>query len=107
MIYSFNIGAQLMRELPENELDNLVKDLWSFKTVARTSGKLFDKPNYIFNVYDETDFNDATDKFIGVIRVYFETNTRDVVQTIDQIATILAKYDAEIVQLIRKFKVLP
>lgn len=105
MTYSFNIGAELKRGLSEEELDNLIKDLWAFKVVARTSGKLFNKPNYIFNIYDETEFNEATEKFEGIVRVYFESNTYKVGDTVDDIAALFSKYECQVVQIVRKFKV--
>lgn len=107
MIFSFNIAASMTRELSEQELDELVKDLWSFKTVARMNGKLLNKPNYIFNVYDETEFNEVTEKFSGDVRVYFECNTCNVSDTIEQIATIFSKHECAVFQIVKKFKVSP
>ena len=101
MYYGTIITATLTRELPENELDSFVADLNSFKNRARVCGKLRGMPNYIFNIYDETDFNEATNKFGGNLRIYVETETRDN-PLIDDLKLICDQYQAVITQLVRK-----
>lgn len=101
MYYGTIITARLTRELPEVELDSFVADLNSFKNRARVCGKLRGMPNYIFNIYDETEFNEATDKFGGSLRIYVETETRDN-PLIDDIKLICDHYQAVITQLVRK-----
>lgn len=101
MYYGTIITVALTRELPEVELDTFVADLNSFRKRARACGKLRGMPNYIFNIYDETDFNEATDKFSGNLRLYFETEERDN-QLVDDIRLICDHYQAVITQLVRK-----
>lgn len=101
MYYGMIITAALIRELPESELDSFVADLNSFKNRARVCGKLRGMPNYIFNIYDETHFNEATLKFGGNLRIYVETEKRDN-DLIEDIRLICDHYDAVITQLVRK-----
>lgn len=101
MYYGMIITARLMKELPESELDSFVADLNSFKKHARVCGKLRGMPNYIFNIYDETDFNEASNKFCGNLRLYIETETRDN-DLIEDVRLICDHYEAVITQLVRK-----
>lgn len=101
MVYGFVISIALRRDLPESELHQFCGDLWSFKKHARMSGKLRGMANYIFNLYDETEFNEANERFIGGLRIYAECNGRNDLP-VDDIASICSHYDAEIVQLVRK-----
>lgn len=101
MFYGMIITAALTRELPEVELDSFVADLNSFKKRARVCGKLRGNPNHIFNIYDETEFNEASNKFGGSLRVYVETETRDN-ELIEDIRLICDHYQAVITQLVRK-----
>ena len=101
MYYGTIMTAALTRELPEVELDSFVNDLNAFKKRARVCGKLRGMPNYIFNIYDETNFNEATDKFGGNLRVYIETETRDD-KIVEDIKLICDHYEAVITQLVRK-----
>ncbi len=101
MYYGTIITATLTREMPESELDNFIEDLNSFKKRARTAGKLRGMPNYIFHIYDETDFNEANEKFIGSLRIYVETELRDK-ELVDDIRLICDHYQAVITQLVRK-----
>lgn len=102
MHYGTIITAQLTREMPEIELDDFITDLNSFKTRCRTSGKLRGMPNYVFNIYDETDFNETSEKFMGSLRIYFETEERDNA-LVDDIKLICDRYQAVITQLVRKW----
>lgn len=101
MYYGTIITATLTRELPEFELDNFIEDLNSFKRRARVCGKLRGMPNHIFHIYDETDYNEATEKFSGALRIYIETELRDK-ELVDDIKPICDHYEAVITQLVRK-----
>lgn len=104
MFYGYTVSATLTRQLPEAELDALIKDVYSFKTRCRQSGKLFGKPNYIINVFDETKFDEVTDKFEGALTIYLETASIDD-NLITDLVTILSKYELALMGLTRKLKV--
>lgn len=105
MIFGYTVIFNFNRELLEDELDSFIKDLWSFKTLARQSGSIFGKlPNYIFAVYNETLFNTLNDKFSGNVRLYFETE-KPVVEDINDISIVAQKFDAEIIHFSCKLKV--
>ena len=101
MHYGMIITATLTRELEESELDSFVGDINAFRKRARVCGKLRGMPNYIFNVYDETDFNEVSSKFGGSLRIYVETENRDN-DLIEDIRFICDHYNAVITQLVRK-----
>lgn len=101
MFYGVVIGIHLNRDLPEEELRGLIQDLWSFKKHCRQSGKLRGMPNYIFNLYDETEFNEANDRFTGGLKIYAECDGRNDLP-VEDIGNICEHYDAVIVQLVRK-----
>lgn len=96
------INVQLTHEMPEVELDDFIEDLNAFRMRCRISGKLRGMPNYVFNIYDETDYNEASEKFSGSLRIYFETDERDA-KLIDDIKFICDRYEGAITQLVRKW----
>lgn len=101
MFYGVVIGIHLNRELSEDELRDMIQNLWSFKKHCRQSGKLRGMPNFIFNLYDETEFNEANSLFGGALRIYAECDGRTDLP-VEDIGNICAHYDATIVQLVRK-----
>ena len=105
MFFAYTVVFKLNRELPERELDTFVQDLWSFKRIARVLGTIFNgkMTNYLFNVYNETDFNTVNDKFSGRVRIYFETDA-PVNDDIADMNVIANKFDAEIIHVSCKFK---
>lgn len=103
MFYSVLISAEITRELPEEELDTLAADLWSLKENCRVVGKVLGRPNYIFNIYNETDFNEVSNKFCGRLSIYAETDTRDGFP-VDTACAIFGKYECKITSVVRKLK---
>lgn len=104
MLYCYTIIAELTREFDESELDNIVSELWSFKKVARINGHFGKTANYMFNVYDETTFNETNAKFGGRLRVYLEAEKRADAD-VANMAEILAHHDAMVVHYSCKLKV--
>lgn len=102
MHYGIIIGIQFTRELREDELTTFIGDLNSFKKHARVSGKIRGMDNYIFNLYDETEYNEASDKFSGGLRIYVETESREDMP-VDDIKLVCDHYEAAINQLVRKW----
>ncbi len=103
MTKAYTVVANLDRELPESELDELVKDLHSFKQYARVNGKLGGVANRMINVYDETTYNHVNDKFGGKVRVYLETDDRNA--PIEDMVDIFRKYDATVTHFSAKWSV--
>lgn len=101
MHYGLTIGIIFTREMEEREVDALVKDLNSFKKDARKAGKIRGMDNYIFHVYDETEYNEVSEKFGGGLRIYAETDSRDTFP-VDDVKLICDRHEVVIAQLIRK-----
>ena len=102
MFYGIIIGVGLNKPLAETELDAFIGDLNSFKKYAVVRGKLRGMPNYAFNLYDETEYDEIGNVFNGGLRVYVETDKRDSFP-IDDLAAICSHYGAVVNQLVRKW----
>lgn len=104
MFYGNTLVGKLTRNLPEREIDALTKDIYSVKDRCRKLGKLFGKPNYVINIFDETEFDSVSETFAGGITVYFETETRDD-SIAEDIGTLFSKYEVIVTSFTRKLKV--
>ena len=102
MYYANIVTIRLTRGLKEPELVNLIEDLNGFRTKSRVSGKLRGMPNHIFNIYDETDYDEVNDIFIGELRLYYETEGREDIDVAD-VATICSHNSAVLSSLVRKW----
>ena len=101
MHYGLTIGINFTREMAESEVDSLVRDLNSFKKSARKAGKIRGMDNYVFHVYDETEYNEVSEKFGGGLRIYAETESRDTFP-VDDVKLICDRYEVVMAQFIRK-----
>lgn len=102
MHHGIIIGLKLTRQLSENDLDALINDLNSFRKHSRVSGKLRGTPNHIWNIYDETEFDEVSNTFHGGIRIYAEVESRDALP-LEDIRLICDHYEVVFDQLVRKW----
>lgn len=102
MVHAYTIRGELRRELPEKELDDLVQDLFPFAQRAHVRGKIFGKPNYVFNIINETVFNKVSEKFAGGIKVYIELDKHDP-DIIDDICALMDYHEVEVMEVSRKW----
>ena len=104
MVHGFTIHGELQRALDEKELDAAIEDLFPFKTQAHVRGKLFGKPNYVYNIINDTSYDRANDKFIGGIKVYIELDKPDWT-VIDDICAIIEHHEIKVTQVVRKWAI--
>lgn len=102
MIHGFTIHGELIRAMSEKELDDAMHDLFPFKKYAYIRGKLFGKPNHVFNIIDDTSYDRVNDKFEGGIKVYIEIDGHDW-DTIDDICAVMEHHEITVTHVIRKW----
>lgn len=104
MVHGFTIHGELQRSLDEKELDAAIEDLFPFKTQAHVRGKLFGKPNYVYNIINDTSYDRVNDKFTGGIKVYIELDKPDWT-VIDDICAIIEHHEIKVTQVVRKWAI--
>lgn len=102
MVHGFTIHGELQRAMDESELDRAIEDLFPFKKQAHVRGKLFGKPNYVFNIINDTTYDRVNNKFSGGIKVYIELDKPDWA-VIDDICAVIEHHEITVKQVVRKW----
>lgn len=102
MVHGYTIHGQLNYAMDEKRLDEAIADLFPFKKYAHVRGKLFGKPNYVFNIINDTSYDRVNNKFEGNVKVYIELDTPDW-DVIDDICALMEHNDITVKQVVRKW----